>query len=118
MQTLIHLAVLTGVVLLASRFIAGVRIASLPAAIPVALVFSVFNWLLGFPLKFLVNVIVFVPAILTLGLLFLVVPLVVNAILLWVTDKVLHVFEIQNTRALLLMALLISVANFVFHRLV
>lgn len=118
MQTLIHLAVLTGVVLLASRFIAGVKITSAPAAVPVALVFSVFNWLLGFPLKFLVNVVVFIPAILTFGLLFFVVPLIVNAILLWVTDKVLHVLEIKNQRALWLMALLISVANFLFHRFV
>ena len=118
MHTLIHLAVLSGVVLLGSRFIAGVKITSVPAAVPVALVFSVFNWLLGFPLKFLVNVVVFIPAILTFGLLFFVVPLVVNAILLWITDKVLHVFEIQNQRALWLMALLISAANFLFHRFV
>ena len=115
MHTLIHLAVLTGVVLLASRIIAGVRIQSAPAAVVVALAFSVLNWLLGFPLKFLVGVVVFVPAILTFGLLFLVIPLIVNAILLWITDKALQAFEIQNARALWLMALLISAANLVFR---
>ena len=118
MHTLIHIAVLCGVVLLASRVISGVKVSSVPAAIPVALVFSVSNWLLGFLLKFVVGAILFIPAVLTFGLLFFVVPLIVNAILLWLTDKVLHVFEIQNARALWLMAVLISVANFLFHRFV
>jgi uncharacterized membrane protein YvlD (DUF360 family) len=116
MYTLVHIAVLTGVVLLASRLVAGVKVSSAPAAFGVALVFSLLNWVVGFPLKFLVGVVVFVPAILTFGLLFFAVPLIVNAILLWITDKVLGVFELQNARALWLMALFISAANFVFHR--
>jgi putative membrane protein len=116
MRTLIHLGVLTAVVLIASRFIAGVRVKSTPAAVLVAAVFGVANWLLGGVLSTLLHIIVFLPAILTLGLLFLVVPFVVNAILLWITDKVLHVFEIENGKALALMSGLVTVALFVLHR--
>ena len=50
-----------------------------------------------------------------MGLGFLIMPLVVNVILLWLTDKVLHVFEIEHAKALWLMALFISAANLVLH---
>jgi uncharacterized membrane protein YvlD (DUF360 family) len=84
---------------------------STPAAIGIAVVFSVFNFLLGGLLHFLL----FLPAILTLGLLFLVMPLIVNAILLWLTDKALRVFEIEDARGLWLMALLITAVNAATH---
>ena len=109
MSILLHLAVLTVVVLVSARYIQGVRVKSTPAAIGVAVVFGLLNWLLGWIIK----AILFVPAILTLGLGFLIMPLVVNVILLWLTDKVLHVFEIEHAKALWLMACFISVANFV-----
>jgi uncharacterized membrane protein YvlD (DUF360 family) len=111
MYVLIHLALLTITVLVSARYIHGVRIKSTPAAIGVAVVFSVFNWLLAGLLK----VLLFLPAILTLGLLFLIMPLIVNAILLWLTDKVLHVFEIEDAKGLWLMALLITGVNALSH---
>jgi uncharacterized membrane protein YvlD (DUF360 family) len=77
-------------------------------------VFSLLNWLIGW----LIKVLLFLPALLTLGLLFLVLPLIVNAVLLWVTDKLLHVLEIEDARALWLMAILITVVNGLFHLLV
>ena len=40
-----------------------------------------------------------------------VLPLIVNVILLWVTDKLLHVFDIENAKALWLMAIFVTVAN-------
>jgi uncharacterized membrane protein YvlD (DUF360 family) len=107
MSIILHLAVLTVVVLASARYIQGVRVKSTPAAIGVAAVFALLNWLLAGIIK----VILFLPAILTLGLGFLIMPLVVNVILLWLTDKVLHVFEIEHAKALWLMALFISAAN-------
>jgi uncharacterized membrane protein YvlD (DUF360 family) len=111
MSIIFHLAVLTAVVLASARFIQGVRVKSIPAAIGVAAVFGLLNWLLAG----LIKMILFLPAILTLGLGFLIMPLVVNVILLWLTDKVLHVFEIEHAKALWLMALLISAANLALH---
>jgi putative membrane protein len=113
MHIIIHLAVLTVSVLLAARFIRGVHVKSFPAAIGVAVVFSLLNWLIGWLLKLLL----FLPAILTLGLGFLVMPLVINAILLWLTDKALHVFELEDAKALWLMALLITAVNLGVHLL-
>jgi uncharacterized membrane protein YvlD (DUF360 family) len=107
MSILIHLVVLTLVVLASARYIQGVRVKSVPAAIGVAGVFGLLNWLLAGIIKMLL----WLPAVLTLGLGFLIMPLVVNVILLWLTDKVLHVFEIEHAKALWLMALLISAAN-------
>lgn len=111
MSILIHLAVLTLAVLVSARYIQGVRVKSTPAAIGVAVVFGLLNWLLAWLIKLLL----WLPAVLTLGLGFLIMPLVVNVILLWLTDKVLHVFEIEHAKALWLMALLITAANFVLH---
>jgi putative membrane protein len=114
MRMLLHLAVLTVTVLLASRYITGVRVKSAPAALGVAVVFSLLNFLIGW----LIKAALFLPAILTLGLLFLVLPLIANVILLWLTDKVLHVLDIEDARALWLMAILITVVNGLFHLLV
>ena len=107
MHALAHLVVLTLTVLVAARYIHGVHVKSMPAAVGVAVVFSLLNWMLGGLLK----VLLFLPAILTLGLLFLVMPLIVNAILLWLTDEILHVFEIEDKKGLFLMAFLITLAN-------
>ena len=70
MHTLLHLAVLTGTVLLVERLFSSVKVKSIGTAIVVAIVFSLLNFFLGW----LVKVALFVPAILTLGVLFLFVP--------------------------------------------
>ena len=111
MSILIHLAVLTLTVVASARYIHGVKVKSTPAAFGIAAVFGLLNWALAGLLKMLL----WLPAILTLGLGFLIMPLVVNVILLWLTDKVLHVFEIEHAKALWLMACLITAVNFVLH---
>ena len=58
----------------------------------------------------------FVPAVLTLGLLFLVMPFIVNTVTLWLTDtQVLASFEIRDTRGLLVSSLVITLVNGVFY---
>ena len=107
MYMLLHLAVLTLTVLALSRMFSGVRIKSVAAAVAVAIVFSVLNVFLGW----LIRVALIVPAILTLGILFLFVPFIVNAVLLWLTDKLLGSFEIETTGALLASAAVITLVN-------
>ena len=53
--------------------------------------------------------------ILTLGLLFLFVPFIVNAVLLWLTDKLLRSFEIETLGGLFASAAIITLANWLFH---
>jgi putative membrane protein len=111
MYTLLHLAVLALTILVLSRLIPSVRIKSAGTALLVAVVFSVLNFFLGW----LIRAVLFVPAILTLGLLFLFVPFIVNAVMLWMTDKLMASFEITTLRALLLSSAVITLVNGVFY---
>ena len=56
-----------------------------------------------------------VPAILTLGLLFLFLPFIVNAVLLWLTDKLMGSFEIETLGGLFASAAIITLVNWLFH---
>jgi putative membrane protein len=111
MYTLLHLAVLALAILVMSRLLPGVRIKSAGTALVVAVVFSVLNFFLGWFLRALL----FVPAVLTLGLLFLFVPFIVNTVLLWLTDKLMASFEIQTLRGLVLCAAVITLVNGIFY---
>jgi putative membrane protein len=111
MLILAHLAVLAATVLVLSRVLPSVRIRSAGTAIVVAITFSVLNFFLGW----LIRALLFVPAVLTLGLLFFFIPLIVNAVLLWATDKLLAGFEITTTRGLLLSTVAITLVNWLFY---
>jgi putative membrane protein len=111
MVTLIHLGVLTLTILALARTLPDVRIRSAGTALVVAVVFSLLNFFLAWFIK----VLLVVPAILTLGLLFLILPFVVNAILLWLTDKVLSSFKIESLGSLLLSAGAITAVNAIMH---
>jgi putative membrane protein len=111
MHVLLHLAVLALTIFVLSRLLPSVRIRSVGSAIAVAVVFSVLNFFLGW----LIRALLFVPSVLTLGLLFIFVPFIVNAILLWLTDKMLASFEIDSLGGLLTSAAVITVVNGVFY---
>ena len=111
MYTLLHLGALTVTVLVLSRILPGVRIKSITTALLVAVVFSVLNFVLGW----LIQVALFIPAVLTLGVLFLFIPFIVNVILLWLTDKLLKGFEVETAGGLLLSAAVITLVNGVFY---
>lgn len=111
MLTILHLVALTVTVLVLARTLPGFHIRTPGTAVLVAVVFSLLNWACGWFIK----VLLFLPAILTLGLLFLVLPLIVNAVVLWLTDKVLRAFEIDSWGTLWLAAAGITVVNFLFH---
>ncbi len=110
----VYLCTIAATVLLGGRMIPGVRIKNVPSAIGVALVFSGLNWLLGGFIKLLLVV----PAILTLGLLFLFVPFIVNTIILWLTDKVLQPFELRTAKALLTLSAVITGVSGLMHLIV
>lgn len=111
MYTLLHIALLTGTVLLLARFLPGVRIKGTGTALLVALVFSALNW----GLAWLIGGLLIIPTVLTLGLLLAFIPFIINTVILWLTDKVIEPFEIRDLRALLLSSGAITVANGVFH---
>jgi len=107
----LHLVGLTAAVLLLARFLPSVRVKSVGAAIVVALVFSLLNFFLGW----FIRAVLFVPAVLTLGLLFLFVPFIVNAVLLWLTDKLIKSFEIESVSGWLTSAAVITAVNWLLQ---
>lgn len=111
MYTILHLAVLALTVFALSRLLPDIRVRSATTAVIVAIVFSVLNFFLGW----LIRGLLFVPAVLTLGLLFLFIPFLVNVALLWLTDKLIASFEIQSLRGLLVIAAAITLVNAIFH---
>jgi len=114
MHTLLHLAILAVTVLGIARFLPDVEVKGFGTAVIVSVVFSVLNFMLGW----LIHVVLFVPALLTLGLLFFFIPFIVNSAMLWLTDKLIDAFEIKTLRALLTSAAVITVVNWLFHAVV
>jgi putative membrane protein len=114
MHTVLHLAALAVTILVLSRVLPSVRIRSVGTAVIVAIVFSVLNVLLGW----LITAVLFVPAVLTLGLLFFFIPFLVNLVVLWLTDKLIASFEISALGGLFATAGAITVVNWFFsaHR--
>ncbi len=94
-----------------SRLFPGiVRVRGVGTAVGVAVLFSVLNFFLGW----FIRALLFVPGVLTLGLLFLFVPFIVNTVLLWLTDRLMGSFELRGTRGLLLSAGAITLVNGIF----
>jgi putative membrane protein len=108
---LVHLAALALTILALSWFVPSVHIRSWGTAIAVAIVFSILNFFLGWFLRAML----FLPALLTLGLLFVFVPFIVNTVVLWLTDKLMASFEIDSTAGLLISAAAITLVNDMFH---
>jgi putative membrane protein len=111
MYILLHLAVLTLTIVALARTLPDVQIKSIGSAFIVAVVFSVLNFFLGWFVKLMLVV----PTILTLGLLILFIPFIVNTILLWLTDKVLSTFKIHSLTSLLMSAGAITAVNALMH---
>jgi putative membrane protein len=111
MHTLLHLVALAVTVLAIARFLPDVQVRDFGTAVVVSVVFSVLNFFLGW----LIHVVLFVPALLTLGLLFFFIPFIVNTAMLWLTDKLIGAFEIKTLRALLISAAVITVVNWLFE---
>jgi len=81
----------------------GVRVKSFGTALTVTLVYGVLNYLLFWS----VALIAFIPMLLSFGLF----GLVINAFLLWLTDKLIDDFEIGSIRVTFLMAFLLTVGK-------
>jgi putative membrane protein len=80
-----------------SKILPGFRIGSFGTALVVSAVYSILHIVLHF--------------ILTLGIIFF----VVNAMILWFTDKVVEDFAIQNTATLIMAAVLLTIANWIIR---
>lgn len=104
-------------VLVASKIIPGVRVRKLETALGVAAAFAVLNLVTGWLLKAVLAVVLLPAALLTFGLAYLVLGLIVNSILLYITDKLIDDFEIDGLWPLVGSAGLVSVAAWLLPRI-
>ena len=86
MELLIKWAAYSAVLMGAAQMLPTVRVHSWGSAFGVVAVFGVANVLLGFLLKIIFGILLFLPAILSLGLAYVLIPIVVNMILLKIAD--------------------------------
>ena len=94
-----------------SKLLPGFRIGSFGTALVVAAVYSVLYIVLHFILFRALWVLTIIPVILTLGIIYF----VVNAVILWLTNKLVENFDIDSTATLLMAAVLLTIANWIIR---
>ena len=94
-----------------SKALPGFRIASFSTALVVSAVYSVLYVVLHFILFKVLWILTIPLVILTLGIIFF----VVNAVILWLTDKLVEDFKIDSTATLILAAVLLTIVNWIIR---
>ena len=84
---LIKWAAISGALMVAGSMMPSVQIRSWGAAFGGAAMFGIANVLLGWLLTLIAKIVLFLPALVTLGLVYLIVPVGVNMILLKMADR-------------------------------
>ena len=103
MAAIINILILSAAVFVVAHFFSGIRIKNYVTAVIVAVVYSVINFFIGWLL-----VLISLPLLLvTFGLF----KLVINAFLLWITDKLVEDFEIKDFFTTVLAALCITLVD-------
>lgn len=111
-------AVAAGIaVLLGAKLVPGVRVRRTQTAIAVAAVFALLNLFLGWLVRGALALMLLPAALLTLGLIYLVLGVIVNTVLLYLTDKLIDDFEIKGFGPLVSTAALISFTAWLLPRL-
>jgi putative membrane protein len=102
-QIIIKILILSVSIFLIAKLLPGIRVKSFRTAIGVAVVYSIINFLVGWILKLLALPLILI----TFGLFIF----MINATLLWITDKIIDDFEIDGFGLTILAAFLITIVN-------
>jgi putative membrane protein len=94
-----------------SKLLPGFRIGSFGTALVVSAVYSILYVVLHFILFKVLWILTIPLVILTLGLIFF----VVNAVILWLTNKLIEDFAIDSTATLLMAAVLLTIVNWIIR---
>ncbi len=100
---IINMLILSVTIFLVAELLPGIRVKNFFTAVIVAIVYSVINFFMGWLLVFLTLPFM----ILTFGLF----KLVINAFLLWITDKLMADFEIKDLLTTFVAASLITIVD-------
>ncbi len=107
LSLIIDVVLTSGLLYVLASVLPGVRLRSFGTALTVAVVYGLLSYLLFW----VIALIAFIPMLLSLGLF----GLVINAFLLWLTDKVVHDFEIDSVFTTFVMAVLLTVGKIVLR---
>ena len=107
LRFIIDVFVTSGLLYALATALPGVRLKSYGTGVIVALVYGLLNYFLFW----LLALIAFIPMLLSFGLF----GLVINALLLWLSDKLIDDFEIDSLRTTLLIAISLTVAKVVLR---
>lgn len=100
---LLNILLLSAAIFIVARLMPSIHVKNYGTALIAALVYSAINFLIGWLLRFLALPFIF----LTFGLFIF----VINAFLLWITDKLIDEFEIDGIFSTLIAAFFITVAH-------
>ena len=106
-RLIIDVVLTAGLLYVLASVLPGVRMKSFGTAVVVALVYGLLNYFLFWAIA----LISFIPMLLSLGLF----GLVINAFLLWLTDKLVDDFEIRSFGVTFAMAVLLTVGRIVLR---
>lgn len=109
--------VFTLIALVTPKVLPTIKVKGLGSAVVVAIVFGLLNLLLGWLLRFVVGIITIPFVIITLGLFSFLIPTIINAILLKLTDALLDSFEIKGWLPAFIMGFFFAVGGYVAERL-
>jgi putative membrane protein len=107
---IINVIVMAGLLYGLALVLPGVRIKSFGTAVIVALVYGLLNYFLFW----LIALVAFIPMLLSFGLF----GLLINAFLLWLTDKLVDDFEIPSLGMTVLMASLLTLGKYALRVMV
>ena len=111
LRLLLKWLVVTLVIALSPQLISDIHVDSVGSALLAAAVYGVLFVLIGWLIRVGVAILSIVPGLLTLGLFFLLVPLIANAILLKLTARMLSSFDIGSWSAAFLLSFALSLVN-------
>jgi putative membrane protein len=94
-----------------SKLLPGFRIGSFGTALVVSAVYSILYVVLHFILFNVLWILTIPFVILSLGIIFF----VVNAVILWLTDKLVENFDIDSTATLIMAAVLLTIVNWIIR---
>jgi putative membrane protein len=94
-----------------SKLLPGFRIGSFGTALVVSAVYSILYVVLHFILFKVLWILTIPFVILSLGIIFF----VVNAVILWLTDRLVEDFDIDSTATLLMAAVLLTIVNWIIR---
>ena len=110
LRIVIDVGLTAGLLYVLASVLPGVRMRSFTTAVIVALVYGLLNYFLFWAIA----LITFIPMLLSLGLF----GLVINTLLLWLTDKLVDDFEIRSLGMTFIMAVLLTLGRIVLRAMV